>query len=344
MQKTNKSILCITHSEDTFPVDWVTEHLMTAGVEAVRLNSDQFPLNIQIGGSLQTLPFDSPSSEEQHLEKAHVDTLISTEGWSINESNIGAIWHRKNRVSDLSSALEGDVLAQATRESECIKQSLLYSFEDVFWLDHPNTQLAGENKWLQLRMAKKAGLDVPATLFTNIPDQVKAFYKQCNGDIVAKMHTPLTVSMGKPPAFVYTSKVTEAHLADLDSLRFSPMIFQQQVKKQAELRIAYVDGHCFPAKVNLSSNDEKELLDWRKATPTQSNWQHTDIPESLVQKLRVFMDSMNLKFGAIDIILDTTRKYQFLEVNPAGEWGMLEAELDLPISKQIAQTLIKYSQ
>ena len=55
------------------------------------------------------------------------------------------------------------------------------------------------------------------------------------------------------------------------------------------------------------------------------------------------MNSKNLKFGPIDIILDMESKYQFLEVNPAGEWGMLEAEQELPISKHIAHTLIKYS-
>lgn len=339
MQNSKKSILCITHSKDTFPIEWVIKHLNSAGVKGVRLNSDQFPLHVQIGGSIKPSTFNSENS----LVQSDVGTVISTEDWLIDESNIGAVWHRKNVTSDLSSALEGDILGQATRESESIKCSLLHGLSDVFWLDHPNIQMASENKWLQLRLARKAGLDIPATLFTNIPSQVTEFYKQHKGDIVAKMHTPLTVSMEKPPAFVYTSKVTEEHLKDLASLRFSPMIFQQRIVKQTELRIAYVDGHCFPAQVNLNSEDDKELLDWRKAPPTISNWKHIDIPEELVRKIRVFMNSMNLKFGAIDIILDMEHKYQFLEVNPAGEWGMLEAELDLPISKHIAQTLIKYS-
>ncbi|WP_325893240.1 MvdC/MvdD family ATP grasp protein [Grimontia sp. NTOU-MAR1] len=339
MHNSKKSILCITHSQDTFPVEWVIEHLNSAGIEGIRLNSDQFPLHVQIGGSIRQSDFNS----ENVFVQSDVDTIISTKDWLIDESNIGAIWHRKNVVSDLSSALEGEILAQATRESESIKCALLCSLGDVFWLDHPNIQMASENKWLQLKLAKKAGLDIPATLFTNIPNQVKEFYKQCDGDIVAKMHTALTVSMGKPPAFVYTSKVTEEHLKDLSSLRFSPMIFQKRVKKQTELRIAYIDGHLFPAQVNLSSEDDKELLDWRKAPPTTSNWKHVDIPEDLIRKLRIFMASMNLKFGAIDIILDIENKYHFLEVNPAGEWGMLEAELGLPISEHIAQTLIKYS-
>jgi hypothetical protein len=32
--------------------------------------------------------------------------------------------------------------------------------------------------------------------------------------------------------------------------------------------------------------------------------------------------------------------YHFLEVNPAGEWGWLERDLDLPIADAIARALV----
>jgi hypothetical protein len=43
------------------------------------------------------------------------------------------------------------------------------------------------------------------------------------------------------------------------------------------------------------------------------------------------------------MIRGTDDKYYFLEVNPVGEWGMLEKFLHLPISEAIAQHLIKIS-
>ena len=92
--------MCITHSKDTFPVEWAIEHLNSAGVDGVRLNSDQFPLHVQIGGSMRPSTF----SSDNVLAQSDVGTNISTEDWSIDESNIGAIWHRKNVTSDLSSA------------------------------------------------------------------------------------------------------------------------------------------------------------------------------------------------------------------------------------------------
>ena len=47
-----------------------------------------------------------------------------------------------------------------------------------------------------------------------------------------------------------------------------------------------------------------------------------------------------LAFGAIDLIRTPEGGHVFLEVNPAGEWGMLEKELDYPIAEAIAGALL----
>ena len=53
------------------------------------------------------------------------------------------------------------------------------------------------------------------------------------------------------------------------------------------------------------------------------------------------MEHLQLSFGAIDLIVQPDGQYVFLEVNPVGEWGMLEKDLDLPISRAIARGLIQ---
>jgi glutathione synthase/RimK-type ligase-like ATP-grasp enzyme len=52
------------------------------------------------------------------------------------------------------------------------------------------------------------------------------------------------------------------------------------------------------------------------------------------------MVNLRLNFGAFDFILTPSGEYVFLEVNPVGEWGMLERDLDLPISTAIADFLV----
>jgi glutathione synthase/RimK-type ligase-like ATP-grasp enzyme len=53
------------------------------------------------------------------------------------------------------------------------------------------------------------------------------------------------------------------------------------------------------------------------------------------------MSELGLVFGAVDFICTPAGEYVFLEVNPGGEWGMLERDLRLPISEAIAAALVE---
>jgi len=53
------------------------------------------------------------------------------------------------------------------------------------------------------------------------------------------------------------------------------------------------------------------------------------------------MLDLGLVFGAVDLICTPAGEYVFLEVNPGGEWGMLERDLGLPISEAIAAALLE---
>ncbi|CZF79017.1 RimK-like ATP-grasp domain protein [Grimontia celer] len=323
--KNKKIVLCVTHSDDSYPVDWVIEHLNSQGAISLRINSDAYPLGFKMSGCL-----------DQENTEVHIETSIG----NIEASRVSAIWHRKNRHCDLKDHVDEALLEQSIRESETIKVGLLHSL-DAFWLDHPDIQFHAENKWRQLMTAKRAGLSVPPSLFSNDPEKVTQFYFAQNRQVVAKMHTPFSVSMGRPEAFVYTSKITEAHLSQLDGLKYSPMIFQVEVHKETEIRVAYVDGDCFAASIDVSEQS-KAQLDWRKADPIRQ-WEQVSLPCDVKENISRFMGSMNLKFGAIDFILDTEGNYQFLEVNPAGEWGMLEKDTGMPISESIAKCLLRHS-
>ncbi|HAT8492261.1 TPA: hypothetical protein RQK84_003271 [Vibrio vulnificus] len=323
-------ILCITHSQDSYPVDWVAAHLEHLGHALLRFNSDQFPLSAGLSGEIN-----------QATHQAMTDLTI--EGADVSAKAISAVWHRKNALADLTACLHGDTLQQAVRESEAIKQGLLHSLDSLFWLDPPAKQKQAENKWLQLQLAQNVGLTVPDTLFTNQPERVRQFFQRCQGQVVVKMHTPLMSSMGKPGQFVYTSRLEKAHLDSLDSLKFSPMIFQRQIEKAQEIRAVYVDGTLMCASILGRVQSGEALVDWRKADPQLSSWQPAQLPPDVHQAVHRLMQKLQLKFGAIDFIVDHEQTPYFLEVNPAGEWGMLEQALGLPISRHIAETLVKYA-
>ena len=53
------------------------------------------------------------------------------------------------------------------------------------------------------------------------------------------------------------------------------------------------------------------------------------------------MESLNLVYGAIDLIVTPEGKYFFLEVNPSGAWGWVEKRANLPVSESIARLLVR---
>jgi len=112
------------------------------------------------------------------------------------------------------------------------------------------------------------------------------------------------------------------------------MIFQPYIEKEYELRIVYVDGDFFTGKINNSEN-----ADWRVAHEGYF-WSAYELPEPVKANLTSMMHEMGLYIGAIDMIKGRDGEYYFLEVNPQGEWGMLQKELGFPIAERIADNLI----
>ncbi|MFM7439537.1 MAG: hypothetical protein ACKO2V_13205, partial [Snowella sp.] len=179
---------------------------------------------------------------------------------------------------------------------------------------------------LQLRLASEIGLMIPPTLVTNNADSAREFFSQVQGKMVSKLLTAIAHSMESPEFFLYTSRVKEEDLKELESLRYCPMVFQAEIPKQLELRIIVVNGQTFVGALE-SSQYNHSAVDWQRPGIDPGAWQHHTLPESLLKQLQVFMTNLELNFGAFDFILTPEGEYVFLEVNPCGEWGMLERDL-----------------
>jgi glutathione synthase/RimK-type ligase-like ATP-grasp enzyme len=209
------------------------------------------------------------------------------------------------------------------------------------WVNPLEAQSAAEDKPRQLRAAAALGLAVPRTLVTNDPAEVRAFRAELAGTgMVAKMLTPLSVSMDKAELFVHTSRVRDEDLAELDSLRLSPMVFQEELPKRIELRVAVVGARCFAGAIDASGSAEGQV-DWRRAGPGEARWTRGELPDDVAAKLVRLVAELGLVYGAADLVVTPAGEHVLLELNPAGEWGMLERDLDLPIGAALAQELLR---
>lgn len=324
MSDSRDVVLLITHSGDFFTIDRVAEALSKKGVKPLRFDTDKFPQTVQIIA---------------HFDKSKSYHRLEDGGHSISTEEVKAVWMRRIWEPKLSEELAPQFREACIKESQATLDGFWDSLREARWVDDLQRINAAQNKLRQLRVASEVGFTIPQTLVTNKADSAREFFQQVNGKMVSKLLTTLSRTMESTSFFVYTNTVKEEDLQDAESLRYCPMVFQEQIPKQQELRVVYVNGDVFVGALD-SSVYTASTVDWRKPGVKVGGWLHHELPDEVLSRLRVFMDKFGLLFGALDFIVTPSGEYVFLEVNPGGEWGMLERDLDLPISSAIADALI----
>lgn len=316
-------VLILTHAADHYVVERVANALERRGARSLRFDTDCFPLTVRLGARF------GAGDEDARIEIA---------GQAFDVRDFQAVWARKVWSPSLAPDLEPRMREGCVRESTSALYGFLDGFRTARWINRLDASNAAENKLLQLREARAVGLRVPHTLVSNDPALVRAFHDE-EGEIVAKMLTPLSVSMDRSAFFVHTSRVRPEDLADLDGLRHSPMVFQEHVKKDVELRVACVGDRLFAGSIDASRSAAGQV-DWRLSQPGEVSWTRGELPDDIAVRLRALMARLGLVYGAVDLIRTPDGEHVFLEVNPGGEWGMLERDLDLPISEALADELL----
>lgn len=326
-------ILYITHSQDTYTVDIFKEYLERHGIPAFRLDTDHLATGYRFA-----------YSDEKDGPRKMI--LTSTSGTILDLSHVKAVWYRKIWHLDAPGELDENFLAIYRQEYNTVWQLLVDELKDRPWInDFHHAQYVIDRKMYQLQKARAAGLGVPDTLFTSDEQAVRDFYHRHNGQVIMKLHGGLQRNMHGRGAFFPATFLQETDLAGLQSLIYCPMIFQQAINKAYELRVVYIAGRYFTGRIDTAVvasqyEDGSLTTDWRTHTGS-SKWQSYELPGSLKDKLNALMQSLHLSFGAIDIIRQPDGEYIFLEVNPQGEWGMLQRDLHYPIAETIAGTLIE---
>jgi MvdC family ATP-grasp ribosomal peptide maturase len=325
MSERAHAVLILTHSADFYTVDRVAEELASRGARSVRVDTDLFPTRVRMSAR--------PASQ------GSVDVL-TTETDVVRASDVRAVWMRHLwPPSFLGEEVDPVFVEGCIRESGAAFEGFLDALSHARWINPLAEDRTAANKLLQLRVAREEGLALPRTLVTNDPAALRAFYDETDGRLVAKMLTRLTTAMEKSSFNVPTSEVRAEDLEHGEALRLSPMVFQERIEKDIEFRVAYVDGELFPGAIDASRSTAGRV-DWRESDPSEVRWERGELPSETADRLRRFMQRLGLVYGALDLIRTPDGRHVFLEVNPNGEWGMLEHDLGLPIAEAIAKALL----
>lgn len=206
------------------------------------------------------------------------------------------------------------------------------------WMNHPSRNSLSSSKLNQLVVAKRLGILIPDTLVTRSAAELREFFLRNDGKVVTKPMSSALLERDEPASstLIYTNRVLESHLGDLNDLVNCPTMFQSEIVKVSDLRITIVDGAIHAVELVSLDQDGKQLCDIRRDNMNGVRYRVVTLPQDLQDKLMRLLEYFNLRFAAIDMAVDVNGNYVFFEVNPNGQW----AWLDLAGATDICSSLV----
>lgn len=318
------SVLLVTRSDDNAAVDLVASALAHRGEVPIRLDTDRYPERLGISTAYGA---------------GTCRRTLTLGDQQIDLGEITASWYRRFYAGGALPLSLGDTREACVQESRRTLYGTIASL-GCFELDPLVAVREADHKELQLQRAAACGLSVPATLFSNEPAAVRSFFDAVGGRMITKMQSSFAIYRDGVENVVFTNVVQRADLDHLDGLRYAPMIFQEHLEKELELRVTLVGRQAFAASID-SQRRQHTAVDWRRdGIGLVDEWRPYALPTEVERGLLQLTEAFGLNYAAADIVVTKDGRHVFLELNAGGEWLWLARSPGLAIAEALADTLL----
>jgi glutathione synthase/RimK-type ligase-like ATP-grasp enzyme len=319
-------MMLLVSNERDITTDYVVLELQRRGIRYFRLNSERLPdasVHCKWGSGLP------------HWQIVLGERTLLT-------SDVSAGYFRRPGAPQVKlSVAEPAERRYCGDEWTAVLRSIYVTLGDR-WLNVPANIARAEDKVLQLAVAAEAGLRIPATAVTNDSDSAFTFISE--GPTVGKaFHTGfLEDADGKADRAIFTTRLDSEILPTRESLSVAPIILQREIVKAYDVRATVVGHRVFAATIDSQIKGET-TVDWRRGSHPDLPHARHELPDGVALKCLAVVRLLGLRFAAIDLVLDRTGEYWFLEANPNGQWAWIENRTGLPISSAIVDELLAIS-
>ena len=324
VKNSNNKILILSIEDDistTNVMRWI--NYLDSSIEVIRMHSSNL------------------SDSDIEMRGISCPVVVKMEHAIFSTNDISVVWMRKwngvrlfeNVADELVNSNMNFISNNIHEEFSDFFDFFIYKIEQnnkTYWFNKP--YYSAPNKLKQLFIAQAIGLKTPySILSTKVTDDM------IEQNIITKPISNCICLYGKEEVYSnYTARVNE------DSLNkdFFVSFFQQEIQKEMEIRVLYIDGKCYALSI-LSQKSAKTEVDYRNydnINPSREEYYY--LPEKICSQISAFMDKMNLQTGSLDFILDKHGGYVFLEVNPCGQYDIFNL-CNINPDKLIAEHLIK---
>ncbi|MFA8299547.1 MAG: grasp-with-spasm system ATP-grasp peptide maturase [Hyphomicrobiales bacterium] len=280
------------------------------------------------------------------LNSSSTNIYIKIKDQKLLLSNISSIWSRKGRISidnHITKVITNDNIRTELykhlhyEEETTLRNFLIHQLESKKQLGSHHHSNA--NKLISLLYAQEVGLKIPNTIVSTLKNELIGFDQQHDSIITKNIQDVVSFSVGNIGLSNTTKLVNKSDIEEMSD-DFFPSQLQKNIKKKYELRIFYLNGACYSMAI-FSQEDEQTKVDFRKYNREKPNRTVPyQLPSSIENKLKAFMDKMQLNTGSIDMIVTPELEYVFLEVNPCGQYGMTSIPCNYYLDEKIADFLI----
>lgn len=256
--------------------------------------------------------------------------LRPADGPPIDLARVEATWWRRPQAPNPAEIADPHVRLFASSEWNEVVNGL-WLLLGGRWMNVPGRDERASRKAYQLRVASEVGLRVPRTLMTSDPDRARAFI-----DSVGIGRTIFKTFAATPVVWRETRIVREQELEALDAVRVAPVIFQEYIEAEADLRVTVVGDRVFAMAIHAGQTDYP--VDFRMSLG-QARTEVAELPPAVAASLHGLMERLGLAYGAIDLRRTPEGEHVFLEINTAGEFLFVEERTGLPIGQAVADWL-----
>jgi glutathione synthase/RimK-type ligase-like ATP-grasp enzyme len=291
-----------------------------------RLRSTGHPVAL-----VDTAAYPQRTTLSLHYDGAYTRGVLTSDGQPIRVEEVGAVWWRRPQPYELDPELDASASSFAFTECHEAISGMWHSL-DAAWVNPPASDEVAHHKPLQLARAQEVGLQVPRTLVTNDPDEARSFV-----DSLGPGRTVYKTFVATEENWRETRLVRSDEIALLDAVRLAPVIFQEYVEAEADLRVTVIGDQLWPTRIVPGRGSY--AVDYRMDLGA-AEFSPTHLPDDVAEKLMLLMKRLDLVYGAVDLRRTAEGEHVFLEVNPAGEWLFVEERTGQPLTEAMADLLV----
>lgn len=314
-------ILIITSKAD-LTSDFVVKKLQERGIDFFRFNTEELT---------KTCDFIIDFQRNKYLI---VDKIS---GLKYNLKEFESVYYRRPELPEFDSVdLSPEEILFLKNEVYFTLEGIYKALRNANWISPVYSIREAENKIYQLELADEIGFKIPNSIVTNSYEALDSFYTNQKGTCIIKPVKSGLIGSENSSKIVFTSLLNQKP-ENQKQIELAPNFIQSQIHKKGDVRVTMVGDSCFATLIH-SQNHVETKVDWRKG---EHHLEHSkiDIPKSVVRKCSILMEKLNLRFAAIDFILDINDEYYFLEINPNGQWAWIERNTGYEISSAIVSLL-----